>query len=82
MRRVRTLCLLALLGVAAGCKEAPDRLDGGTPPDAATTSADLACFRDPVTHVEIINACTSSQRIDKKPNLPLRRPDGTLPPLP
>lgn len=82
MRRARKLCMLALLVVAAGCKEAPDRLDAGTPPDAAAPPADLACFADPVTHVQIINACTSAQRIDKKPVLPLLRPDGTLPPLP
>ena len=37
---------------------------------------------DPVTHVQIINACTSAQRLDKKPVLPLLRPDGTLPILP
>ncbi len=81
MRRARTLLLLSMLSLAAGCKEAADRMDGGTLPDAAAP-ADLACFTDPVTHVQIINACTSSQRIDKKPILPLLRPDGTLPPLP
>lgn len=81
MRHAYMLLFLALLSAAAGCKEAADRLDGGVPPDAAAP-ADLACFTDPVTHVQIINACTSSQRIDKKPILPLLRPDGTLPPLP
>ncbi len=40
------------------------------------------CFTNPKTHVEIINACTDADKIDKTPNLPLLGPNGELPPLP
>jgi hypothetical protein len=40
------------------------------------------CFTNPQTHVEIINACTDSQKFDKNPVLPLLLADGGLPPLP
>lgn len=46
---------------------------GGAGPD---------CFSKPTTHVEIINACTDAEKVDKIVNLPLLEPDGTLPPLP
>jgi hypothetical protein len=79
--RPLTLCLLITLAATAGCKGAPEQADGGAPPDSAAP-ADLGCFVNPVTHLQIINACTSAQQVDKKPSLPLLRPDGTLPPLP
>lgn len=41
-----------------------------------------ACYTDPKTHVEIINACTDAEMVDKVVNLPLLQPDGSLPPLP
>ena len=40
------------------------------------------CFTNPKTHVEIINACTDADKIDKTSNLPLLGPKGELPPLP
>jgi hypothetical protein len=40
------------------------------------------CYMNPKTHHEIINACTDAQAVDKTPSLPLRQPDGSLPPLP
>lgn len=40
------------------------------------------CFTNPMTHVEIINACTTADEVDKTPNLPLLGPNGELPPLP
>ncbi len=46
---------------------------GGAAPD---------CYMTPMTHVEIINACTDADKIDKKPDLPLLGMDGKLPPLP
>ncbi|MDX2019007.1 MAG: hypothetical protein SF187_02105 [Deltaproteobacteria bacterium] len=49
------------------------------PPDAASGPA---CFANPATHAELINACTDAVKIEKNPTLPLLRPDGTLPPLP
>jgi hypothetical protein len=41
------------------------------------------CYSPPLTnYVEIINACTTAQKIDVMPVLPLLQPDGGLPPLP
>jgi hypothetical protein len=40
------------------------------------------CFTNPKTHVEIINACTTADEVDKSPKLPLLGPNGELPPLP
>lgn len=40
------------------------------------------CYMNPMTHVEIINACTDAERVDKTPDLPLLGADGGLPPLP
>lgn len=40
------------------------------------------CFTNPKTHLEIINACTTADKVDKTPNLPLLGPKGELPPLP
>lgn len=40
------------------------------------------CYSKPTTHVEIINACTDAEKVDKAVNLPLLQPDGSLPPLP
>jgi len=38
------------------------------------------CVENPVTHLEIINACTDSVGVRKTPQLTLLNPDGTLPP--
>jgi hypothetical protein len=43
---------------------------------------DLGCFMNPMTHIQIINACTNAMQTDKTPVLPLLNKDGTLPPLP
>lgn len=79
--RKATLPLVLLLAAHAGCPG-----DGGPAedptPDLAAPAPDLGCTRAPRTHVEILNACTDAQSVDKRPVLPLLRPDGTLPPLP
>lgn len=74
--------LLILLGLQAGC---PGDGNPGTDEertDLAAPAPDLGCVRTPRTHVEILNACTEAQSVDKRPVLPLLRSDGTLPPLP
>ena len=43
---------------------------------------DANCYMNPTTHVEIINACTNAQSIDKQPVLPLLLDGGVLPTLP
>lgn len=79
MQQTKNLLLLAL-ALLSGCPDGgnPDRDD--TLRDLA--ASDLACFSAPVSHVEILNACTTAQSVDKRPVLPLLSADGTLPPLP
>ncbi len=50
---------------------------------ATQQQPDMGCYPNPMTHIEIINACTDSMQIDKptNPNLPFTDA-GTLPPLP
>jgi hypothetical protein len=75
--------LLAL----TGCSNTPNQ---AVPSDAGTTHADAgkpppssACFTNPHTYLEIINACTDAQAVDKTDNLsPMNLPDGGLQPLP
>jgi hypothetical protein len=40
------------------------------------------CYPNPMTYLEIINACTNAQQVDVTPVLPLLLPDGGLPALP
>jgi hypothetical protein len=74
--------LIALpLVFAAACSD-----DGAEQPKDAGIDAvgppDASCFENPTTYDEIINACTTAQKVLKDPDLPLLNPDGTLPPLP
>jgi len=76
--------LLALtVALAIGCGD-----DGNTPKDSGVMDAgvdappDASCFENPQTHNEIINACTTAQKIYKTTKPPLLKPDGTLPNLP
>jgi hypothetical protein len=55
---------------------------GGAGNGGSRAGGSTECFTNPVTHVEIINACTDVETIDKTPNLPLLHPKGELPPLP
>ena len=84
---VRALFLALPLVFAAACGD-----DGGNntnkdagPIDAAPADAtpDASCFSGtPTTHEEIINACTTAQKIYKNSHPPLLNNDGSLPPLP
>ena len=77
----RALLLVLSLAFAAACSD-----DGADRPKDAGVDAsglpDASCFENPQTHAELINACTTAQKVIKKPNLPLLQPGGTLPPLP
>lgn len=66
----------------AGCPDAPGSMGTGTADLASPAAVDLGCYAQPQTHIELLNACTSAQSIAKQPVLPLRRSDGSLPPLP
>ena len=82
---IRTLLISLPLVFAIACgddgtpaqHDAPTMVDAGVdaPPDAS-------CFSNPTTHNEIINACTTAQKIYKDSHPPLLNPDGSLPPLP
>lgn len=81
---------LVILSLVMACAAACGDEGGNAGPDAPTPDAgvadapgpDASCFTNPQTHVEIINACTTAEKIDRQPVLPLLRPDGSLPPLP
>jgi hypothetical protein len=54
-------------------------------PDLSTVATpDLApaCVTNPMTHIELINACTNADFVDKMPYYPTLAPNGQLPPLP
>lgn len=73
---------LILVLFAVGCGGDDTNMNTG-PKDAGIDSPpDASCFENPTTHYEIINACTTAQKIYKDSNPPLLKPDGTLPPLP
>jgi hypothetical protein len=74
------LVAITLLSVAACGDDAPTSpQDAGVTGDAAP---DASCFENPQTHHEIINACTTAQKVFKDSHPPLLGEDGTLPPLP
>jgi hypothetical protein len=78
---IRKLLFALALAFTAACGED----GGGQPKDAgidATGTPDASCFENPTTHAEIINACTTAQKVFKQPDLPLLNQDGSLPQLP
>ena len=50
--------------------------------DAMVAPADANCIDNPTTSDELMNACTTADKVDKHPTLPLQLPDGGLPTLP
>ena len=80
MRRLMILASLALAS-AGGCGD-----DGNTKKDAGVQqdagAPDASCFTNPQTHYEIINACTTAQKIYKPGRPVLENADGSLPALP
>ena len=76
---MKRLLLVLLIGCGDDGASARDAgpIDGGV--DAPL---DASCFTNPTTHEEIINACTTAQKIYKDSRPPLLGADGSLPPLP
>jgi hypothetical protein len=87
MSALRALLTIAVTVLVAACNHAAPEPAGSTPTDAGTrpapTDASVACFTNPTTYLEIINACTDAQAIDKVVDLsPMSSSDGGLRPLP
>lgn len=89
MKTVTKAMLKSMLGalvsssLVVGCGEGGSSPRDAAPADAGTeTPPDASCFENPTTHHEIINACTTAQKIYKDSHPPLLGPDGSLPPLP
>lgn len=71
--------LVVLVAVlAAGCgHKATSGTDGGT-----DGGPQPGCFNGvPTTNLQLINACTNAQFVDKHPTLPNAYTDGGLPPI-
>jgi hypothetical protein len=49
---------------------------------AGNPDLEPACNATPMTHAELINACTPADSVDKMPFYPTLAPNGQLPPLP
>jgi hypothetical protein len=82
--RLAKLFLAVPLAFAAACGNSSN-----SPKDAAVldgpvvdAGTDASCFTNPQTSYEIINACTTAQKIYKDSHPPLEGSDGSLPPLP
>lgn len=72
-------------GQAISSSDATSFSDGGISGDGTVITGDggqVECYQDPKTHVEIINACTTAQSVDKTPFYPAKAPNGQLPALP
>jgi hypothetical protein len=69
------LALMGACGDSSSNKSKDAGIDSAAPIDAS-------CFTNPHTHYEIINACTTAQKIYKPGKPPLENPDGSLPALP
>ena len=67
-----------------GAVSTPDAssTDAGSLADAWVTPSAADCFPASKTYLELINACTDAEKVDKTPVLPLLGADGGLPPLP
>ena len=73
---------LALVFAAACGHSSPVKDDAGPSEAGVDAPLDASCFTNPTTHYEIINACTTAQKVLKNTRPPLQNPDGSLPPLP
>ena len=72
---MRALTIALLLATACGGNDHKGPQDAGVTADA---TPDASCFDNPQTHNEIINACTTAQKIYKDSHPPLLDADGTL----
>lgn len=84
--RMQAIFTAVALAFAMGCGESsPKHDDAAVAHDAPVDAGggpDASCFTDPHTHYEIINACTTAQKVYKSGRPPLELPDGGLPATP
>jgi hypothetical protein len=93
LRALGCVCLSLLAGY--GCSDNTSNPDKGTVDrlvsdrqiadhgnDGGGNDTVSACAKNPTTHLEIINACSSAQSYDKTPFYPTLAPGGVLPALP
>jgi len=80
---MRALLLAAALFAIGACGKNAVHGDAGvTDTPVGDAGLDASCFTNPQTHYEIINACTTAQKIYKPGRPSLQNADGSLPPLP
>ena len=91
---MRLLVLFGALAVSFGCGRSSSAPSTSPGTDAGTSFGDASmtldagadgpsCFTNPQTYLEIINACTDAEAIDKTDDLsPMSLADGGLQPLP
>ena len=70
---MKTILFAAALALLAACGS------NSSPADAGPILTNSGCYLNPATNDEIINACTTAQRIAHNPTLPLLNQDGSLP---
>ncbi len=93
---MRSIHVGVLVAALLGCSHSSGHPGGTSGSDASNPVADAgvdvsaeasadapSCFTNPQTYLEIINACTDAQAVDKKDDLsPMSLADGGLQPLP
>jgi hypothetical protein len=86
---MRALMLTMLFAACSGNSNnknnpPPDMAMAMQPDLSPVENPDLepACSQNPMTHLELINACTGADFVDKMPYYPTLAPNGQLPPLP
>lgn len=75
-----TLVALVVAGCGGNGNNGGDMGGGGG--GGGSDMAGGGCVSNPMTHLEIINACTDSQSVDITPFYPSAAPNGMLPALP
>lgn len=79
---MKTLFLFASIATFAACgSNSNNGADAGADGSTATDMTP-GCVSNPITHTELLNACTTAESYDKQPFYPTLAPNGQLPSLP
>lgn len=86
MRRALSILIALPLALAAACGDHPKQMPADAGMKDAPMGIDASCFdisnNPSPTYNEIINACSTAQKIYKTTTPPHVLPDGGLPPVP